>query len=546
MTDYILLGQDITLPTPSLAFGDTLTLATGAGLYVPSLGLVTATAADTGVRLTLNGDLLASHIALSGFDRIAIGPVATFTASTTAVAINLNNQGGSQILNQGTITAPSATTVIEMGGGDLLLNMGTITGALGVRMGQLANDGAFNEVINSGTISTTSTTISVVSGFNHVENAGILRSLSSNAVQIQGDLNPADLGYIPTTQTLVNSGQIIARSTAAIYINLGSSDSLCQMTNTGTISAVIVAVQSEGASNDVILNRGTITGYVTLGFGGDYFDGRGGTLNGDLYMGMQNDTVDLRGATMNGFVVGGAGADTYFLSDSTVAIIEEGTETDQVFATASYRLPSLVENLFMLAAASINGFGNAEANVITGNAGDNRLTGLDGTDTITGDLGNDRISGGTGNDTLGGGDGDDTLLGAASFDSLRGDDGDDMLNGGAGRDTLTGNAGADSFVFSALAHTGNLTSTADTIADFTRGDDVIDLRSLDANINNAGSNDSFTFIGAAAFSSAAGQLRAVQTGGNTYAQMDVNGDSVADAMIRLTGLLTLNANDFLL
>jgi Ca2+-binding RTX toxin-like protein len=53
----------------------------------------------------------------------------------------------------------------------------------------------------------------------------------------------------------------------------------------------------------------------------------------------------------------------------------------------------------LTALASINGTGNALANVIADTAGgDNVLSGLGGNDTITGGAGNDTMTGGTGND----------------------------------------------------------------------------------------------------------------------------------------------------
>ena len=58
-------------------------------------------------------------------------------------------------------------------------------------------------------------------------------------------------------------------------------------------------------------------------------------------------------------------------------------------------------------------------------------------------------------------------------DVLDGGEGDDWLSAGAGTDSLTGGAGADTFAY----HAGD---GSDTIADFTDGEDVIDLGSLDS------------------------------------------------------------------
>lgn len=67
-----------------------------------------------------------------------------------------------------------------------------------------------------------------------------------------------------------------------------------------------------------------------------------------------------------------------------------------------------------------------------------------------------------------------------------------------------------------------------------------------SNNSTAGGDRAFPFIGAAAFSGTEGELRYVQLGANTYVQGDVNGDGVADLEIKLLGLHTLVAGDFVL
>ena len=94
-------------------------------------------------------------------------------------------------------------------------------------------------------------------------------------------------------------------------------------------------------------------------------------------------------------------------------------------------------------------------------------------DTLDGGGGNDWIFGGEGDDTLDGNTGNDRLIGGEGRDVLDGGEGDDWLSGGAGTDTLTGGAGADTFAY----HAGD---GSDTITDFTNGEDVIDLSSLDS------------------------------------------------------------------
>lgn len=79
--------------------------------------------------------------------------------------------------------------------------------------------------------------------------------------------------------------------------------------------------------------------------------------------------------------------------------------------------------------------------------------------------------GGQGRDLLVGNSADNSLQGQAGDDVIAGGDGADTLIGGAGDDTLYGEEGSDLFVF---ANDGS----TDTIADFTTGEDTIDLSEL--------------------------------------------------------------------
>ncbi|WP_052002870.1 hypothetical protein [Microvirga sp. BSC39] len=138
----------------------------------------------------------------------------------------------------------------------------------------------------------------------------------------------------------------------------------------------------------------------------------------------------------------------------------------------------------------IDGFYTSD--IIYGYAGDDLLYGWDGDDDIFGDWGHDTLYGGNGDDDLYGDDGDDDLYGGGGHDDLYGGDGwddlyggsgldylsggfgDDLLSGGTGRDTLAGGAGEDEFLFK-RGDSGITTSTADTITDWNRSFDFIDM-----------------------------------------------------------------------
>ncbi|WP_242601439.1 M10 family metallopeptidase C-terminal domain-containing protein [Pseudaestuariivita atlantica] len=148
------------------------------------------------------------------------------------------------------------------------------------------------------------------------------------------------------------------------------------------------------------------------------------------------------------------------------------------------------------------------------------------------------------------------LEGGGVSDRLYGRAGDDTLDGGAGADAMYGNLGADEmtggtgairdrFIYFQANETGVGAGNRDVITDFTPGEDRIELSRIDADITQ-GFKQRFDFIGDAAFSNTAGELRFEQVGGATIVQADRDGDGVADFEIELTGTLTLTATDFLI
>ncbi|MBL8561565.1 MAG: calcium-binding protein, partial [Gemmobacter sp.] len=145
-------------------------------------------------------------------------------------------------------------------------------------------------------------------------------------------------------------------------------------------------------------------------------------------------------------------------------------------------------------------------------------------------LGFENVIGGRGADRLSGNDEDNRIAGGSGRDTLQGD---------MGADTLAGGRGADRFVFTDLEESD--VEAPDLITDFRRAQgDRIDLQGLDA---NAGLDDdqAFTFIGSAAFSGEAGELRAQVQGNRTLITGDLDGDGTADFGLLLNGTATLSA-----
>ncbi|WEX74247.1 M10 family metallopeptidase C-terminal domain-containing protein [Sinorhizobium numidicum] len=172
--------------------------------------------------------------------------------------------------------------------------------------------------------------------------------------------------------------------------------------------------------------------------------------------------------------------------------------------------------------------GGSAADTIIGNQVANSLLSYAGNDTLYGDSGNDWLYGGIGADTLNGGNGNDRLLGET------------------GADRLTGGTGADSFRFRALAESTVASTGRDTIYDFVASQsDRIDLSAIDANSTVTG-NQSFLFVGTAAFAGRKGELRYDRAASDTYIYGDVNGDRKADFAIHLDDALTLQKGYFVL
>jgi Ca2+-binding RTX toxin-like protein len=99
------------------------------------------------------------------------------------------------------------------------------------------------------------------------------------------------------------------------------------------------------------------------------------------------------------------------------------------------------------------------------------VNGSDYVDQLFAGLGDDSINGLYGDDTLYGEQGNDILNGGYDNDILYGGAGNDILNGSAGDDTITGGLGNDIIIF-------EYSQNNDTVTDFVRGQDKIDLRKL--------------------------------------------------------------------
>jgi Ca2+-binding RTX toxin-like protein len=130
------------------------------------------------------------------------------------------------------------------------------------------------------------------------------------------------------------------------------------------------------------------------------------------------------------------------------------------------------------------------------------------------------------------------LRGKGGADDISGGAGADTINGGAGRDSLAGGAGADLFVFrdgDSSAETGK----ADVISDFESAD-RIDLSAVAWK-----DHVTLDYIGTEAFHHTEGEVHIVHSGGDTFIQVDTDGNAKADMVIALQDLHDLTAANFI-
>lgn len=457
------------------------------------------------------------------FDGIADTSTGNFVAVMSGVGISRNTAGGAIEFDHGFSSVNVAGVVSAAQGA-------------GIIMGQdFASSGGSNSVTvaSSGIVfGHSGSGVDLSDGSNKVLNDGFISS-DVTGVVLGGDNN-----------RVVNSGTIMGGN-SGVGFSAATISSINTLENFGLISG-----QGNGSGNavqsftgaDNVLNRGTLSGDVSLFGQNDLVDNLGGVITGTIRFGSGDD--ELIGGDQREKASGGSGADVmdfgggrdfFIAGNDEEASSDNGDDLDGGDGIDTYDARQIGSAVFV-SLTEQRAFGSAIGTDLVVNF-ENVFGSLVG-DTLTGDALRNILRGGAGNDILTGLNGDDRLFGDAGVDTI---------TGGSGRDVMTGGTGPDVFDFNATSETAATDAGRDIITDFTVGSDDIDLSTIDADAILAG-NQAFTFIGAAAFSNVAGQLRFATSAstGVTVVTGDVDGNGTSDFQIALFGNLVLTAADFVL
>jgi Ca2+-binding RTX toxin-like protein len=378
------------------------------------------------------------------------------------------------------------------------------------------------DVLSTGVLSTTGTSIKSVGNGNKIQVSGSVISSNGTAIallgndtltisgKVEGKMGAIHFGGIGVGE-ITNTGQITSSSGSAIEgfislkidngtlgdktalisggdfgieFNVGSGASNLDVNNHGTIKG---ATGIKGAaSDDVIVNKGAIQGTagvaISMEEGDDIYKGVGGVALGVIDMGSGDDVI-----------FGGAGAD----------VIDGGADHDKVFFTgkrSDYFVTKNADGFLIVADSRAAGdgkdvivdveeflFSNESFDVARLLSSNPALPPVNPPNPGTPSTGL-------------------ILYGTKHKDPLVGSAGNDKLYGLSGNDMLTGGAGQDTFVFNTALGKGttkknqNKKVNYDTITDFNAADDAIWLdNKVFKKLGKAGSEDALAKLNAKFF-----------------------------------------------
>ena len=557
-------GDFTTSDTTLTVSGTNGALDAGDKVQVSSDGGTTWVDVTQGTATTWGYDDAATHSASFTYDARVIDAAANvgntdsqlITIDTAAPTVVVNIEDAA--LNDGN---PDSLVSFEFSENVIGLDVGDLTPVGGALSGFAAVDG------NSYTATFTATdgietTGSVAVGTGYTDAAGNTGTAGSDTVAID----------TRSAAPIANSDIVLTNIAQGTGILIPDFALLFNDTDADNDPLSITTVANPAAGDTVMLSFGDPV-YTDNGTQGGVFDYKAFDGTGESALSAQV-TVD----TQSGDIV-------------------NGTDANEILIASNQNLGGF----YTLNAGGGNDFlfGGATVDVLHGGDGDDFLFGGDGTDELYGEAGNDVLSGGSnsdaleggvGDDTLSGGEGDDVLaggegvdlldysnmttgfsftladggtgtadvdgtdiyfdmegvIGGSGNDSLTGNAGDNFLQGGGGTDTMTGgNADIDTFKFNATSDSSTTLALSDLIKDFVHGTDKIDLSTIDANSGLDG-DQAFLFGGNNA-NTVANSVTWSQDLGNTFLQIDNNGDAIADMQIVLEHAgLGLTDADFIL
>ncbi|MVW87878.1 calcium-binding protein [Pseudomonas sp. PB101] len=568
------------------------------GANVENLRLLATTAAN-GTGNALNNTIFAGagNNILNGGDGV---DTVSYAFATSAVTVSLavttaqatGGSGSDTLLAFENLTGSNFNDTLTGNAGANTLNGGagadTLIGGDGSDSYVVDNVGDVvsetNAVAATGGTDTVSSSLAAYTLGANVEN---LRLLATTAANGTGNTLNNTL-FAGAGNNILNGGDGVDTASyafAATAVVASLAVTTAQATG-GSGSDTLLAFENLAGSNfnDTLTgNAGANT--LSGGAGNDALNGAAG-----------NDTLD--GGAGADTLVGGDGSDIYIVDNvgdvvsETNAVAATGG-TDSVYTTlASYILGANVENLRLMATTAANGTGNTLNNTLFAGAGNNILHGSDGIDTAsyafaasgvvaslavstaqaTGGSGSDtllafeNLAGSNFNDTLTGNAAANTLTGGAGNDALNGGAGNDSLDGGAGVDTMVGGDGSDIYVVdnigdvvsetNAVAATGGTDTVYSSLAGYTLGANVENLRLLATTAANGTGNTLSNTLFAGAGNNILNGGDGVDTASYTFAASAVTaslavttaqatGGSGSDTLLAFENLTGSNFNDSL-
>jgi Ca2+-binding RTX toxin-like protein len=339
--------------------------------------------ADSTIPLTINDTDNSGYVVPKGETVLVSGNYYAITEEASC-------SGNSYMINGAIIGAFNASA-INIDGTGTTVKIGK-SGMLDANSIGIVIQGEDATLINSGLIEGDYFALSVGESGYDILNRGMIRADNSDAIVLGENGTFTNEGQIrgirglvvddPDADIFLGKGSDIRATYVAISRGNTDGDPF-RLTNEGLIKATW-AYQG-GNGDDMLINKGTVSGDITLGGGDDRF-------------------VNLLGH-FAGKVDGSEGDDIYVVNSRRIVAVESSAQGDDtVQSTVSYRLAKAgeIEHLLLKGKADINATGDDTANEIIGNRGANILAGGGGDDILTGDKGADTfvISTGFGNDQI--------------------------------------------------------------------------------------------------------------------------------------------------